>query len=460
MINRPIRLDHRALASGESAAARYIETNPRVTLVERCLLFASIVALPLQHYFPPVAGMSSSFLLFAALLVYVIVNRSRILGTIWYQPVFIAAYAFFVVSVLLEFSSPFPDYQQPKRFLEMLVGMISVAALCRGRSALIAGLYGYIAIALWVSVLLYMMGYEALQGVDADNFHQASSARGQAFQEKPLGANINGLALVCVQGGLIAFALSLSDKWNRFRFPLLGIVGVCLSGSLLAMSRAAVVVILVGLAAILYARGFRQGKALILVSVLGMGIYAVVPDAVWSRMQFSTEVNSSGKMESRAKLYTNALNRLPEYIVAGVGAGNFKQKWALEKGFSAVRMSSDGKSTQISVHMAHNAFIQLTVYWGILGLSTFLLIIWCVYRSIPLQCGRDGLSLAMLGIIVSLGLYLLFSHEFAGKGFSNGVGMLIGARRWIWPRGIVPAVEENRFPSGADTNTGSGCHSR
>ncbi len=447
-------------ASGEPVVPRYILSHPRVTLVERCFIWTSIVALPLQDYYPSVAGMSSSFLIFAALLAYVLVNRSRILGTIWYHPVFISAYAFLVVSVLLEFSSPLSDYNQSKRFLEMIVGMMCVAALCRDRSALTAGLYGYITIALCVSVLLFATGYESLQGVDAENFSQASSARGQAFKEKPMGANINSLAHVCVQGGLVAFALCLSDKWNRFRFPLLGIVAVCLTGSFLVMSRAAALKILVGFVVILYARGFRHGKALILVSVLGIVIYGVVPDAVWSRMVFSTEVGQSGKMESRAKLYTNALNRLPEYIGGGVGAGNFYNKWALEKGFSAVRTSADGKSTEISVHMAHNALIQLTVYWGILGLSTFLLIIWCVYRSIPLRCGRDELSLALLAIMVSLGLSLLSGHDFASKGVANGVGMLIGARLWIWPTGIVPRVEENRFPSGADIDTGSGYHSR
>ncbi len=440
MIDQLIRLDQRTPASGEPAAARYILTHPQSTLVERCLLWTCIVGLPLQNYFPTVAGMSSSFLLFAALIAYVMVNRPRILGEIWHHPVLIAAYAFVVVSVLLEFSSPLPDYQQANRFLEMIVGMMCVAVLCRDRSALTACLYGYIAIALWTSVVLYLTGYEAIQGMAAEDFSQAEKVRLQAFGEKPMGANINRLAHVCAQGALVAFALCLSDKWKRLRVPLLGIVVVCLMGSLLTMSRGAGVVLLVGFSVMLAARGFRQGKVLILVSVLGIGIYAVVPDAVWSRMVFSTEVGKSGKMESRAKLYTNALNRLPEYIVAGVGAGNFSKKWAFEKGFASVRTSPDGKSTEVLLHVAHNALIQLTIYWGILGLSMFLLIIWCVYRLIPLQCGRDELSLALLGILVSLGAFLLYSNDFSDKGYAFGVGMLIGARRWIWPSGIVPTV--------------------
>ncbi len=460
-INRPTRLDQSPPAGEKSVAARHIvQPYSRSTLVERCLLFTAIVALPLENYFPSVAGMSFSFLLFAAILAYVIVSRLKSLDAIWHHPVFIAAYAFVVVSVLLEFSSPLPDYTQSKRFVEMIVGMMSVAVLCRNRLTLTAGMYGYIVIGLWVSVALYSTGYGTLQGMEADDFRQAEVLRGQAFSEKLMGANLNRLAFVCAQGALVAFALCLSDEWKRFRAPLLGIVAFCTTASFLAMSRGAVVVMLTGFAVILYTRGFRQGKALVLVFVLGMGIYAVVPDAVWTRMAFSTEVKASGKMEARAKLYTNALKRLPEYLLAGVGAGNFYNKWAFEKGFAGVRLSPDGKSATVSIHVAHNALIQLTIFWGILALSIFLLIIWYAYRSIPFQCGRDGLPLALVGIMVSLGALLLYGTDFSDKAHALGVGMLIGARQWIWPSGIVPAVEGNRSPSGADRNTSPDRHPR
>lgn len=450
MIDRSIRLDQRAPpVSGEPAASRYIPTEARTTPVERFLLFVSIAALPLQNYFPTVVGVSSSFLLFVALAAYVIVCRLRSLDKIWCHPVFIAAYAFFVISVLLEFSSPLPEYYQCKRFAEMIGGMICVATICRDRSILTVGLFGYIATALGVSVVLYFTGYEALQGAPADSFHQAEKVRLGAYGEKPMGANLNRLAHVCAQGALVAFALCLSDKWKRLRVPLLGVVAVCIIGSFLAMSRGAAVVMLVGLVVILYAGGFRQGKALILVSILGMGVYTVVPDATWSRMEFSTEVKGSGKMESRAKLYTNAFRRLPEYIVAGVGAGNFENKWAFQNGFYSEKSAPDGKSTTRSLHLPHNALILLTIFWGILALLVYLLIAWCVYRSIPLQCGRDGLSLALLGIMVSLGALLLYGNDFSDKTYAIGVGMLVGARRWIWPNGIVSAVEGNRYPSAA-----------
>jgi hypothetical protein len=145
-------------------------------------------------------------------------------------------------------------------------------------------------------------------------------------------------------------------------------------------------------------------------------------------------------MEGRAWIYTTALNRLPEYVVAGVGAGNYYNKWGFEKGFGKEQGGS------LAVYGAHNSLLQITIFWGLLGLLMYLWIIWCVYRSIPLRCGRDELSLALVGIMVSLSLWLMMSHGFSDKSFACGLGMLVGARRWIWPTGIVSAAEVGRMP--------------
>lgn len=109
-------------------------------------------------------------------------------------------------------------------------------------------------------------------------------------------------------------------------------------------------------ATVLYAHGVKQGKALILVSILGLGIYVFVPEAVWSRMTFSTATSEGGKMEGRAYIYTTALNRLPEYVVAGVGAGNFFGKWGFDNGFF--------RDSGNNVLGAHNTFLQVTIFWG------------------------------------------------------------------------------------------------
>lgn len=437
MIERPIRLDQGTTASGASTAERGILPQPPTTRTERVLLLMSIILLPLQDYFPAVAGMSLMFLVYGVLATYVIVMRNRTLGKIWYHPVFIAAYAFIVICILLEYSSPLSKYEDIIRFAQMIGGAVCVAVLCRDRLALTASLYGYIATAVWVSVVLFSTGYETLQGMEAEDFNQASKLRGQAFENRPVGANINGLAFVSTQGAIVAFALSLSDRFKHLRIPLIGIASFCLIGSFLPMSRGAAAVSLVSFAVVLYAHGVRHAKTLILASILGMGIYIVVPDAVWSRMVYSTEMQD-GKMESRAKLYTTAIDRLPEYIMAGVGSGNFWNKWGFEKGFARL------KKDHYEIKGAHNAFLQITINWGILGLLMFLWLLWRVYRTVPLRCGRDECSLALLGIIVSVGLYLLQTHGYYAKQFTFSIGLLVGAQQWIWPTGIVSAVKENR----------------
>jgi hypothetical protein len=219
-------------------------------------------------------------------------------------------------------------------------------------------------------------------------------------------------------------------------------VAFCLIASFLPMSRGAAVTYLVSFAAISFSYGARYGKLLIMACILGVSVYMLVPDAIWSRMVFSTERGASGKMESRARLYTTALDRLPEYIVSGVGAGNFYQDWGYKQ-WGYVKVI---KGVRVPI-AAHNTLLAITIYWGVIGLSIFMWFIWHVYRSIPLGCGRDDFALALLGLIISLGLHMVQVHTFYEKQFALGIGMLVGARQWIWPKGIVLAVEVDQRPS-------------
>lgn len=441
MIDRLIGLDERRPASEVSAAVRYTSPQSRTTLFEQLLILITIVILPLENHFPAVAGMSVSFLVFATLFAYVVVSRPRVLGKVWYHPVFIAAYVFIAVSALLEFSSPLSRYDTIVRFAFMIGGAVCLAVLCRDRSGLTVGLYGYIAAGLWVSIYLYLASYGTINAMgSAESFHEASKIRAQAFEDKSLAANINTLAFSCTQGAIAAFTLALAGSVKQLRILFFGIAAFCLIASFLPMSRGAAIITLVSFAAILYTRGVWHGKTLILAAILGLSIYTVVPDAVWSRMAYSSEAQD-GKMEGRARVYTTAFNRLPEYIVAGVGAGNFWNKWGFEKGFATP------KANGYELKGAHNSPLQIAITWGIGGLLSYVGIVWCVYRSIPFRCGRDAISLALLGIIISLGLWMCESHGFYDKWFACGIGMLVGARLWIWPAGTVADVEGNQRPS-------------
>lgn len=420
---------------------------PRTTPFEQFLLFMSVLILPLQDHFPSVAGMSVMFLIFAVLGIYVILNRGRILGQTWCHPVFIAAYAFIGVCSLLEVISPASAYLDIIRFGQMIAGAVCVAVLCRDRSALVAVLYGYVAAALWVSVLLCSSTYGALQDMgELSDFEEAEKVRGETFGSMSIGASINGMAYVSAEGAIVAFAAALSEGLKYRRILWFGISMFCLVASFLPMSRGTVAVCIVAFATILYGYGIKHAKTLILVSILGVGIYMLVPDAVWSRMVFHTG-SQGNTVDSRSRLYTKAFNRLPEYIVAGVGSGNFWHKWGFEKGFGVTKQGRD------FVKGVHNSLLQIMICWGVLGLSMFMWIMWLVYRAIPFGCGRDWVSLAMLGIVVSLGPLLLQQHNYYEKPFALGLGLAVGARQWIWPTGIVPEVVVNNRPSRAKPQT-------
>ena len=57
------------------------------------------------------------------------------------------------------------------------------------------------------------------------------------------------------------------------------------------------------------------------------------------------------------------------------------------------------------------------------------------YKCLPKECGNDPLSLAVLGVVVALFGVMFVMHGLAFKGFSLGLGILIGAQHWIWPVG-------------------------
>jgi hypothetical protein len=430
IIDLDMKLGRRPI--GAPTAARNVLPHCRTTRPERFLLLTTIIVLPLEFHIPTVAGFSSLFLMFAMLAGYVIVNRPHILDRIWRDPIFIAAFAFIGLSGLLEFASPLPSYEVIIRFGLMIFGAMLVASLCRDRLALGACLYGYIGAALWFGSVLVLTMYGTLHGVMATGFEEASQIRAQVAMDIPVRNNLNAMSFTCAQGGIVAFAFALTSS-SAHRRTLFSVIAVfCLVASSLPMSRSGMAIGILSCAAILYAYGLRHGKALIVAAMLGTSIYLLVPDAIWSRMEFHTD---RGAMETRAALFVTAVEHLPEYLFTGVGAGNFINKWGFENGFGT---KTPGRYTHVIV--VHNSFLQVMVNWGLAGLIPFIVMIWQAYRCVPKRCGRDALALSLLGIAVSLVLLMFVASEFYYKGFSLGLGMLVASRYWIWPSGIVQPV--------------------
>ena len=410
------------LQSRLSTTAQNQACHYHTTRVERMLLFITVMLLPLPADIPGVPGVSSMFVVFAVLAGYVAINRLWCLDRIWMHPVFVVAYVFIVFSAAIEFTHPFSSYEIIGSFALTISGALLVASLCRDRDALKMLLYGYIGAALWLGAILFLTVYGTLSGVQATSFNEASKVRAEAFKDIDITGGMNGSAIQCVQGGIVALAFALGSASVRVRnvFTLIGIF--CLVASTLPMSRSAIINAMVSCGAVLKAYGMKTGKAWLLVGLLAVSGLLLVPDAIWSRMSVITK--EEGKQDSHVTYIENAIEAIDDYVFTGVGAGNYFKKWGFEHGYGKKHAGS------YVVYMIHSVFLQVWVFWGIIGLLLFLAVIWQAYRCLPRSFSNDPLALGMLGVATSLLVIMPFSASFTTKGLSLGLGMLVAYQRW------------------------------
>ncbi|MDT7041565.1 O-antigen ligase family protein [Candidatus Nitronereus thalassa] len=407
----------------------------KTNLTEKILLTAIIMILPLENHLPTVGGFSALFLLFAVLGMYVLAFRFSALMKVVMHPICLSAYALILVGFIIESSHPYPTFSILSQFGQMVFGGILVASVCRDREALQWGFYGYIAAGVWMAVVLFLTSYGALSGVSASNFQEADKARNAAFEGKDIEINLNTMARISGQGTVVAFALALVGGSIRKRNILFGIAAFCFIATFLPMSRSGLLAVIMAVSAILLAFGLRA-KVIVMGAIFSLCVVIVVPDAVLSRMAFSTEKSRSGKVEARARIYSAALDTFDQYALVGVGSGNFWGPWGMKTNFK--------HPTYFSVVGPHNSFIATIIYWGIPGLLCLLMIVYQGYRCIPRKCGKDPLSLCVLGVSVTLLIMMMGSHRLYAKELSLGIGLLIASQSWIWQQRVVSSIPHAR----------------
>lgn len=396
----------------------------RTTRVEQALLFATVALLPLENHIPAFMGMGFMFYVFAVPTIYVLWNRIGFLDRTWAHPVFLAAYGFLVVMVLLEVTHPYTAYSEITRTFQMIFGAVLIASLCRDQPALRAGLYGWIAAGLWVTIYLLSTGYSQISAVTATDFDAASEVRDQTFKATSFVANLNSLAFFAAQAGVGALALALKERSSGRRILFLGVMLVCAVGAFVPMSRGGIMILAIACAGVMGAYGVMKTRMLVILALLAIGIWLLVPEAVYSRLVYKAHSYEPGKLEGRTQIYTAVLESLPEYVVTGVGAGHFWKSWGANHGFTIGR----------EVLGSHNCFAQTTIYWGIGGLLGLLAVIWQAYRYFPTSIGTDSLKLCLFGTSLALLSLTVVIHDVYAKEFSLGLGFLVGASQWIWPR--------------------------
>jgi len=209
----------------------------------------------------------------------------------------------------------------------------------------------------------------------------------------------------------------------------------CLLGTFLPQSRSGVLAAVAACLVVLLVYRQSRTRAFMVALIVGLGLVLVLPRAALSRFQSAGE-NAAGRSDdSRVRVYTAAWEALPDYFWSGVGAGHYHDTWAIEHGLS--KLVDNGQNMEVLVIGAHSVFLQILIYWGILGLSFYLFMLWRAYRCLPRHPASDHLALALLGLTVAMVVRLLFTQNFYVKDFALVLGLLAAARMNIWPRGFV-----------------------
>lgn len=406
------------------------------TTIERLLLMGTVLLIPFEPSLPVIAGATTPYIMFAILAGYILLKQPRALAGTWIHPVFLAAFTFLMMASLIESAHPLSEYGRIFSIGLMFGGAILVASLCRDRRALRAAIYGLLIAGVLVSILLFFTSYGILQGSTAADFEEASKIRGKVLAD--VEEILKGMVLFSTVGAVVALALGLKARSSLRRNLLFGIALFCVIATFLPMSRAGVVMIGVSCATVMFAYGVRHVRVILIATALAVGALIWVPEVVYSRLTIRPE-SAAGNLDSRKAVYKAALDHLPEYAFTGVGAGNFWGSWGIQSGYYVDHGDGTG-----GVRGAHNAFIQVTLNWGLVGLLVFILVVYLAYRCFPRGGGKDVLVLSLYGIAVALLVQMMLSHPLTTKSYSLGLGLLVGGHRWIWPQGIILAVRRRQ----------------
>src|SRR5437879_8882881 len=92
----------------------------RTTRLERFLLFAMLVIMPLEDQIPTIGGRSVIWLLFLAMAGYILVFRLPYLLALLGHRFFLAAYTFLIIGLCVETFHPHPDFMVIARLAQMI----------------------------------------------------------------------------------------------------------------------------------------------------------------------------------------------------------------------------------------------------------------------------------------------------------------------------------------------------
>src|SRR4029078_12972481 len=110
-------------------------------------------------------------------------------------------------------------------------------------------------------------------------------------------------------------------------------------------------------------------------------------------------------------VYLAVLRNIDQYILTGVGSGNYWNGWAVKAGIT-------NRYTTDMAMAAHNAFFQVWIYWGLPALIGFCYLIYLSSKALIKDIKGDRRKSCLYIFVMIIPLIFIFYHSFYHKTFS------------------------------------------
>ncbi len=394
-----------------------------VSPLERAGLVAFAFWVPLDSRVP-VGGTGLGTLLLIGMLGAVLLARAGALARVGRQAPMVLLYLMLACSLVVEIVHPTSSLGWWSRLLQVVFGVLVVAAVARDARTMRAAAQGIVLGGVFVAVTLTLSSWSSFASLAEADATATSQARTEALDGTVLGAgSINTAAIFTSAAGAVAIAMALTATNRSARAAYAAASLTCYVGAAFSVSRGALLSgVVAGLVAV-FSQRRHLGRRAVTVVLVVFALFLVLPGSVFGRVTNSSLETPGGKKESRLVLWEAVGQTLDQTFLLGVGAGVYsKGGWAVDNGFAP----GGGR-----VPGTHSSVTQMLVFWGIVPVGFFLAFVVLLFTKLREGRAPPELRLPVTAFLVALSTELVLSHSLQGKQYALGFGLAVAMLTWF-----------------------------
>lgn len=317
---------------------------------------------------------------------------------------------FLITISIVEAFHPNASYSNIIRSFMICASAVMIASVFMSDAGIEYIARTYVVSGALVAIYMFFSGYFVLLSSNATSFNEAELIRFKLISELKIDQDFNNLAFNQGLSFLLASVFFLKGSSNKIRSWYLIIMVLTFVGLTVTMSRGGFVTVLLSfLTVLIYFRIDAKRKWGIVMLFLVI-ILLLIPSAVLSRMDFGLGRNSEMN-DGRSKVFAASMDAIVNEGALGVGEGNFWSDWGKNSGFA--RYSGAG----VSVRGTHNLFFQIIINWGLIGIITFVILLFQIFHFRPPRNEPNTTSLIFITVFVASLLYMAQIHNLQTKDF-------------------------------------------